>query len=119
MTARKSHLEKMLHSQLTGIFIFEYQTFCRTGRFRHFEFMAGIIITDPQFVYRKNMQTGEAVIYCTRPVSFKAYVFFTNSKPFGFRLLPEKDTEQIRKIMRRMNDWFMKWHAMEEAVNAT
>jgi hypothetical protein len=75
-----------------------------------FLIMAGIIITDPQFVFNRNTQTGEAVIFCTRPVQFKAYVFFTEGRPEGFRLLPEKDTEQIRRIMKRMNDWFRKWH---------
>jgi hypothetical protein len=72
--------------------------------------MNGIIIKDPQFVYSKNEQTGEAVIYCTRPVKFKAYVFLTSSNPRGFIILPEKDTEQIRKIVERMKHWFFKWH---------
>jgi hypothetical protein len=53
------------------------------------------------------------VIFCTRPVQFKAYVFFTADDPHGFRLLPEKDTEQIRRIMKRMHSWFAKWHALE------
>lgn len=72
--------------------------------------MAEVIIPHPQFVFNKNSQTGEAVIFCTRPVQFKAYVFYTDSRPEGFRLLPEKDTEQIRLIMKRMNDWFRKWY---------
>ena len=75
--------------------------------------MPGIIIRDPQFVYKRNEQTGEAVIFCTRPVQFKAYVFFNAGEPNGFRLLPEKDTEQIRRIMKRMHTWFTKWHALQ------
>ncbi|HYF30468.1 MAG TPA: hypothetical protein VD993_05065 [Chitinophagaceae bacterium] len=75
--------------------------------------MAGITLRDPQFVYTKDNRTGDAVIYCTRPIRFKAYVFVTPGNPGGFKLLPEKDTEQIRKIMKRMTDWFHKWHAME------
>jgi hypothetical protein len=76
--------------------------------------MTGIFIKDPQFVYRKNEQTGEVIIYCTRPVPFKAYVFFTDSNARGFILLPEKDTEQIRKIVKRMADWFFKWYLRDE-----
>lgn len=75
--------------------------------------MAGIIIKDPQFVYQKNEHTGEAVIFCTRPIQFKAYVFITANDPHGFRLLPEKDTEQIRRIMKRMQSWFAKWHTLD------
>jgi hypothetical protein len=75
--------------------------------------MPGTIIKDPQFVYRKNEQTSEAVIFCTRPIQFKAYVFFADDDPNGFRLLPEKDTEQIRRIMKRMQLWFAKLQALE------
>lgn len=75
--------------------------------------MAGIFLKHPQFIYTKDERTGEAVIYCTRPIQFKAYVFVTPDNPKGFKLLPEKDTEQIRRIMKRMQDWFGKWHAME------
>ena len=75
--------------------------------------MPGIVVKDPQFVFQKNEQTGEAVIFCTRPVQFKAYVFYTSDDPHGFRLLPEKDTEQIRRIMKRMHSWFAKWYAAE------
>jgi hypothetical protein len=77
--------------------------------------MSESIIEDPQFVYRKNVQTGEAVIFCLRPVRFKAYVFFMDDKPHGFRLLPETDTEQIRRVMKRMNNWFRKWYMLEES----
>ena len=75
--------------------------------------MNSIVFKGPQFVYKKDDRTGDAVVYCTRPVQFKAYVFITPDNPKGFKLLPEKDTEQIRKIMKRMDDWFTKWHSME------
>ena len=76
--------------------------------------MSGITFKEPQFVYKKDDRTGDAVIYCTRPLQFKAYVFIAPDNPKGFKLLPEKDTEQIRKIMKRMNDWFQKLHSLEQ-----
>ena len=75
--------------------------------------MSGITFKEPQFVYRKDERTGEGVIFCTRPIRFKAYVFSTSENPRGFKLLPEKDTEQIRKIMKRMDEWYFKWHPFE------
>ncbi|HEX6181745.1 MAG TPA: hypothetical protein VFZ47_10910 [Chitinophagaceae bacterium] len=75
--------------------------------------MSTITFKGAQFVYQKDDRTGDAVIYCTRPIQFKAYVFIAPDNPPGFKLLPEKDTEQIRKIMKRMHDWFIKLHSLQ------
>jgi len=62
----------------------------------------------PQFVMIEDVVNSRHCIRCMYPIVFKVYIFHRTDKPDGFYLVPEKDTPDIRRIVKNMNRWYEK-----------